>query len=138
MYKYPLDSRIYFYVRGGWDSGGRQVNVPVVMNADGTKLRPLKDFIGGHPEWLDGQRLIGTMNNEQIIYDCEAMQVVGRLGDKKLFPKPGDDIARQRGGGAQGRHQFVRAQRIPAFGQRAGLQFPHDLLPYLLSVEGAP
>ena len=30
------------------------------MNADGTNLRPLKDFIGGHPEWLDGQRLIGT------------------------------------------------------------------------------
>ena len=63
------------------------------MNADGTNLRPLKDFIGGHPEWLDGQRLIGTLNNEQIIYDCEAMKVVGTLGDKKIFPKPGDDIA---------------------------------------------
>ncbi|HMC10822.1 MAG TPA: hypothetical protein VKH44_06010, partial [Pirellulaceae bacterium] len=87
------DSRIYFYVRGGWDLGGTQVNVPVVMNADGTNLRPLKDFIGGHPEWLDGQRLIGTLNNEQIIYDCEAMKVVGTLGDKKIFPKPGDDIA---------------------------------------------
>lgn len=87
------DSRIYFYVRGGWDAGGTQVNIPVVMNADGTNLRPLKDFIGGHPEWLDGKRLIGTLNNEQIIYDCERMKVVGTLGDKKLFPKPGDDIA---------------------------------------------
>src|SRR5262245_49898951 len=87
------DSRIYFYVRGGWDLGGTQVNVPVVINADGTNLRPLKDFIGGHPEWLDGQRLIGTVNNEQIIYDCEAMKVVGTLGDKKIFTKPGDDIA---------------------------------------------
>jgi hypothetical protein len=92
------DSRIYFYVRGGWDvngpaQGGTQVNVPVVMNADGANLRPLKDFIGGHPEWLDGHRLIGTLNNEQVIYDCEAMKVVGKLGDRKIFPKPGDDIA---------------------------------------------
>jgi hypothetical protein len=87
------DSRIYFYVRGGWDTGGSRVNVPVVMNADGSNLRPLKDFIGGHPEWLDGQRLIGTLNGEQVIYDCETMKVVGTLGDKKLFPKPGDDIA---------------------------------------------
>ncbi len=87
------DSRIYFYVRGGWDLGGTRVNVPVVMNADGTNLRPLKDFIGGHPEWLDGQRLIGTIGDDQVIYDCEAMKVVGTLGDKKIFPKPGDDIA---------------------------------------------
>lgn len=87
------DSRVYFYVRGGWDAGGTQVNVPVVMNADGTNLRPLKDFIGGHPEWLDDRRLIGTINNEQIIYDCEEMKVVGKVGNQKLFPKPGDDIA---------------------------------------------
>jgi hypothetical protein len=87
------DSRIYFYVRGGWDRGGTRVNVPVVMNADGTNLRPLKDFIGGHPEWLDGQRLIGTIGDQQVIYDCESMKVVGTLGDKRLFPKPGDDIA---------------------------------------------
>jgi len=87
------DSRIYFYVRGGWDLGGTRVNVPVVMNADGTNLRPLKDFIGGHPEWLDGQRLIGTIGDDQVIYDCESMKVVGKLGDTKIFPKPGDDIA---------------------------------------------
>jgi hypothetical protein len=101
------DSRIYFYVRGGWDLGGTQVNVPVVMNADGTNLRPLKDFIGGHPEWLDGQRLIGTLNNEQILYDCEAMKVVGKLGDKGIFPKPGDDIALSPSG-----EWFVNGYRI--------------------------
>lgn len=87
------DSRVYFYVRGGWDRPGPRVNVPVVMDADGGRLRPLKHFIGGHPEWLDGQRLIGVLGNEQVIYDCEEMQVVGKLGDPKLFPKPGDDIA---------------------------------------------
>ena len=87
------DSRIYFYVRGGWDLGGTQVNVPVVMNADGSNLRPLRDFIGGHPEWLDGRRLIGTLNNEQVIYDTDTMQVVGTLGNQQIFPRPGDDIA---------------------------------------------
>jgi hypothetical protein len=101
------DSRVYFYVRGGWDRGGTQVNVPVVMNADGTNLRPLKHFIGGHPEWLDGQRLIGTFENEQIIYNSEIMQVVDKLGDKKIFPKPGDDIALSPSG-----EWFVNGYRI--------------------------
>jgi hypothetical protein len=87
------DSRIYFYVRGGWDLGGTQVNVPVVMNADGSNLRPLAHFIGGHPEWMDGTKLIGTLDGEQIMYDTETMQVVGKIGDKKILPKPGDDIA---------------------------------------------
>lgn len=87
------DSRIYFYVRGGWNRPGPNVNVPVVIHADGTNLRPLKHFIGGHPEWLDGTKLIGTIGEDQVIYDSESMQVVGKLGDAKLFPKPGDDIA---------------------------------------------
>jgi hypothetical protein len=87
------DSRVYFYVRGGWDRPGPRVNVPVVMDADGGRLRPLKHFIGGHPEWLDGQRLIGDREGEQVIYDCESMEVVGKLGNKAILPKPGDDIA---------------------------------------------
>ena len=101
------DSRIYFYVRGGWDRPGPRVNVPVVINADGSNLRPLKHFIGGHPEWLDGTRLIGTYNNDQVIYDTDAMQVTGKLGDAKLFPKPGDDIALSPSG-----HWFVNGYRI--------------------------
>jgi hypothetical protein len=101
------DSRVYFYVRGGWDRPGPRVNVPVVIDADGGRLRPLKHFIGGHPEWLDGQRLVGVLDNEQVIYDCESMQVVGKLGDKKLFPKPGDDIALSPSG-----EWFVNGYRI--------------------------
>src|SRR5262245_18190386 len=87
------DSRIYFYVLGGWDLPGPRVNVPVVIDADGSNLRPLKDFIGGHPEWLDGRRLIGHIGDDQVIYDTDTMRVVGTLGNKQLFPKPGDDIA---------------------------------------------
>jgi hypothetical protein len=101
------DSRIYFYVRGGWDLPGPRVNVPLVMNADGSNLRPLKDFIGGHPEWMDGRRLIGQIGDQQVIYDSDAMRVVGTLGDKRLFPKPGDDIALSPSG-----EWFVNGYRI--------------------------
>jgi hypothetical protein len=101
------DSRIYFYVRGGWDLPGPRVNVPVVINADGSNLRPLKDFIGGHPEWLDGRRLIGHIGDDQVIYDSDEMRVVGTLGNKQLFPKPGDDIALSPSG-----EWFVNGYRI--------------------------
>ena len=87
------DSRVFFFVRGGWDAGGTRVNVPVVMDATGKRLRPLKDFIGGHPEWLDGQKLIGGIGKRQVIYDTESMQVTGTLGDGILFPDPEGDIA---------------------------------------------
>jgi hypothetical protein len=87
------DSPIFFFVRGGWDLGGTKVNVPMVMNADGSNLRPLKDFIGGHPEWLDGQRMIGAIGKEQIIYDVEKMAVVGTIGNPQQLPSPEGDVA---------------------------------------------
>jgi hypothetical protein len=87
------DSRLFFFVRGGWDLGGTRVNVPVVINVDGSNLRPLKDFIGGHPEWLDGRRLIGAIGKQQVIYDTDQMAVVGTLGDQEKLPDPEGDIA---------------------------------------------
>ena len=87
------DSRMYFFVRGGWDAGGTRVNVPIVMNADGSNLRPLKDFIGGHPEWLDGRRLIGSKDGQQVIYDTDQMAVVGTLGNQEQLPQPEGDVA---------------------------------------------
>jgi len=87
------DSRVFFFLRGGWDAGGTRVNIPLVMNADGSRLRPLKDFIGGHPEWLDGQRLIGAIGKRQVIYDTESMQVTGTIGDETKLPDPEGDVA---------------------------------------------
>ena len=87
------DSRIFFFVRGGWDLGGTRINVPLVMNADGSNLRPLKDFVGGHPEWLDGQRLIGAIGKQQIIYDVEKMAVAGTIGSPQQLPSPEGDVA---------------------------------------------
>jgi hypothetical protein len=87
------DSRIFFFVRGGWDVPGTRINVPMVMSADGSNLRPLKDFIGGHPEWQDGQRLIGAIGKEQNIYDVEKMAVVGTIGNPPQLPSPEGDVA---------------------------------------------
>ena len=87
------DSRVLFFLRGGWDKGGTRVNIALVMNADGSRLRPLADFIGGHPEWLDGQRLIGSLNKRQVIYDSESMRVVGTIGDESQLPNPEGDVA---------------------------------------------
>jgi hypothetical protein len=87
------DSRLYFFVRGGWDEPGPRVNIPVVINADGTNLRPLKHFIGGHPEWLDGRRLIGSIEKKQVIYDTDQMAVVGTIGDADKLPEPEGDVA---------------------------------------------
>lgn len=87
------DSRVFFFLRGGWDAGGTRVNIPLVMNADGSRLRPLKDFIGGHPEWLDGRHMIGAIGKRQVIYDTDAMQVTGTLGDQTKLPSPEGDVA---------------------------------------------
>ena len=87
------DSRVFFFLRGGWDKGGTRVNIALVMNADGSRLRPLADFIGGHPEWLDGQRLIGSLGKRQVIYDTETMRVVGTIGDESQLPNPEGDVA---------------------------------------------
>lgn len=86
------DDRIYFFVRGDFDKKDR-CNIPCVMNADGTNLRPLKIFIGGHPDWAEGHRMIGQKDDRQILYDTDSMAIAGDLGRPELFPKPGGDVA---------------------------------------------
>ncbi|MSU58331.1 MAG: hypothetical protein EXS35_09145 [Pedosphaera sp.] len=87
------DDRIYFYVRGDFDLPGKRFNIPCVMNPDGADLRPLTKFIGGHPDWDTGHRMIGATDTEQIIYDTDEQKVVGTLGSPAIIPKPGGDIA---------------------------------------------
>lgn len=86
------DDRIYFFVRGDFDKKAR-CNIPCIMNADGSGLRELKDFIGGHPEWERGHRMIGAVDGKQVIYDTDAMQVVDTLGSPEIIPSPGGDVA---------------------------------------------
>ena len=88
------NDRVFFFARGGWDgNSGRKVNVGFVMRPDGTGLKPLKQHIGGHPEWAEGNRMIGRHKDRQIIFDVDKDEIVGQLGDPTIFPNPEGDIA---------------------------------------------
>lgn len=86
------DQYIYFYVRGDFDTD-RRLNVPFTMKSDGSQLTPLAVFIGGHPEWMDGTRLIGSADDKQVVYDVNTRKLVQTIGDAEIFPNPGGDIA---------------------------------------------
>ena len=87
--------RLFFFARAGWTGNTRypRINAAFVVNADGTGLKRLKTFIGGHPEWDYGHRMIGALDGRQIIYDVDRDQVVGQLANETVFPNPGGDIA---------------------------------------------
>jgi hypothetical protein len=86
-------NRIYFFVRGGWDGGGgKRVNVPCSIRADGTGLT-VQPFIGGHPEWAEGSLLIGRQGKKQVLYDVDERKVVEQWGSPEMFPNPEGDIA---------------------------------------------
>jgi len=87
------DSRIYFYVRGNWNRSGPRINVPCTVHADGTGLTMHETFIGGHPEWGEGNQIIGSRDGRQVIYDVERKKIVGQIGTKEILPEPGGDIS---------------------------------------------
>ncbi|MHC4117223.1 MAG: hypothetical protein ACYSWO_06915 [Planctomycetota bacterium] len=91
--------RVYFFVRGGWSGKkGDKVNTPCSINADGTGLTLHEQFIGGHPEWAEGNLLIGRHGKNQILYDVDTKKVVGQLGTPEIFPNPEGDISLSPGG----------------------------------------
>lgn len=93
--------RVYFFVRGGWSktmtNKGDRVNTPCTINADGTGLTLHDQFIGGHPEWAEGNLMIGIEKNEggdkQILYNVDTRKTVGQLGNPEMFPKPEGDVS---------------------------------------------
>ena len=86
------DDRIWFYVRGNWGGRANRVNIPCTIKPDGTGLS-LQEYIGGHPEWGEGNVIFGVKDDRQILYDVDSKEIVGQLGDAGVFPKPGGDIA---------------------------------------------
>jgi hypothetical protein len=84
--------RIYFFVRGDFETE-RRLDVPFTINPDGTGLTMHRHHIGGHPEWADGNRMIGRRGRDTIVYDTDSQTIVEVLGDPTVFPKPGGDIA---------------------------------------------
>jgi len=87
--------RLFFFARAGWTGNDQypRINVPFIVNADGSGLKRLKTFIGGHPEWDSDHRMIGAVEGRQVIYDVDRDLVVEQLGDDNIFPNPGGDIA---------------------------------------------
>ncbi|MCH9022651.1 MAG: hypothetical protein IID32_07780 [Planctomycetes bacterium] len=95
--------RVYFFARGGWSKTmthkGDKVNMPCSIHADGTGLTLHETFIGGHPEWAEGNLLIGIEKgkggekDKQILYNVDTKKIVGQLGDPEMFPKPEGDIS---------------------------------------------
>lgn len=85
---------IYFFARAGWnDQGGERINTPFSIRADGTGLTMHDMNIGGHPEWAEGDLLIGRQGKNQILYDVNKKEVVGQLGNPEIFPNPEGDIS---------------------------------------------
>ena len=85
--------RVYFFVRGAWDQRGTRINTPCSIHVDGSGLTLHDMHIGGHPEWAEGNLLIGRQDKKQILYDVDKMKVVGQLGTPEIFPNPEGDIS---------------------------------------------
>lgn len=85
--------RIFFFVRADFDSRDKRLNEPFFMNADGSGLTPMKQFIGGHPEWENGHWMIGALDKQQVIYDTDTQQVVGTIGTRAILPDPEGDVS---------------------------------------------
>jgi len=92
--------RVYFFVRSGWgDMSGDKNNVPCSVYTDGTGLSLHEKHIGGHPEWDEGNVLIGSekgkdgRQDRQILYNVDTKKIVGEMGNSDMFPKPGGDVS---------------------------------------------
>ena len=87
--------RLYFYCRADFEEAeeSKRLNVPFTVRPDGTELTVQRVFIGGHPDWAEGSRIIGARSNQQVLYDVLAQQVVQTMGGPEIFPNPGGDIA---------------------------------------------
>ncbi|MGE3781103.1 MAG: hypothetical protein AB7F89_28195, partial [Pirellulaceae bacterium] len=85
--------RVFFFVRGNYDQRGPRINVPMLIDSDGTNLQPLGEYLGGHPEWAEDRRLIGSWNKQQVVYDTDTRTITERIGDASIIPNPEGDVA---------------------------------------------
>ncbi len=69
-----------------------------IAAADGTGLALHDQFVGGHPEWDEGNVIIGSKGDRQVRYDIEKKKIIGQIGTPEMFPKPGGDISLSPGG----------------------------------------
>ncbi len=86
-------AHLFFFLRADFEVKGKRVDVPFTIRADGSGLTMHEQHFGGHPEWEFGNRMIGAVNGEQVIYDVEQKKVVEVIGGPGVFPSPGGDVA---------------------------------------------
>ena len=89
-------NRVYFFARGNWEKrskGRTKINKPFSIHIDGTGLTMHETHIGGHPEWAEDHLLIGRWKGDQILYDVDRQEIVGKLGTPDIFPKPEGDVS---------------------------------------------
>ncbi|MFO1021483.1 MAG: hypothetical protein U0903_12415 [Planctomycetales bacterium] len=85
---------IFFFARAGWEDGhkGTRINQPFLIHPNGTHLTPTQ-FLGGHPEWDFGRRMIGRAGKRQVLFDTDRQLVIGQLGTQEIFPDPEGDVS---------------------------------------------
>lgn len=83
---------VYFFARGKLGKQRLFVDVPCSVRTDGRDLR-LHTYIGGHPEWDSGTRVIGARDGKQVLYDIQRQEIVGQIATPAILPKPGGDVA---------------------------------------------
>ena len=109
---------VYFYARARYDGNSMAVNVPCSVRTDGTQLKA-HQFIGGHPEWDQGNVVIGAKDDRQVRYDINQQAIVGQIATPEIIPSPGGDISLSpdanwfvcgyaTGGRSQNRYAIVR------------------------------
>ena len=87
------DDRIFFYVRGNFDAREGRIDQHCTIRPDGSGLTMHTQWIGGHPEWEFGPRVIGDAAGKQVLYDVDRREIVGQIANPEVLPKPGGDIA---------------------------------------------
>ncbi len=87
--------RIYFLARGRREKQSIWLNVPCSIKTDGTELVVHHTSIGGHPEWSEGDLMIGAHEGRQVVYDVSRQEILSErtLGDASIFPDPEGDIS---------------------------------------------
>ena len=91
--------RLFFFVRGNFGNRETRINSPMTIHPDGSGLTAQKVFIGGHPEWELGSRMIGSVDDDLVLYDTDSQQVVETLGSPEIFPDAEGDTALSPDGG---------------------------------------
>ena len=85
--------RIFFFVRGKFGDRANRINVPMTVKPGGSELVEQKIFIGGHPEWDFGSKMLGSYEGKLVIYDTLAQEIRGSLGGPGVFADPEGDTA---------------------------------------------